>query len=146
MTDRHDLADTELVSRLRVTAMRLARRIRRESGDDITPSQLAILGTVERFGPLTMSRIAELEGVQAPSVTRIVGLLEDEGMVRLAASDEDRRAKVATITTKGARRLERIRSNRNAWLACRLEELTPAERDALAAALPALEHLLEERP
>jgi DNA-binding MarR family transcriptional regulator len=138
-------ADTELVSRLRLTAMRLSRRLRKESGDDITPSQLAILATVERYGPLTLGGIAEVEGVQPPTVTRVVAWLEGEGMVRLAASDEDKRAKVATITAKGKKRLERIRLNRNAWLACRLDELTQQERDALQAAIPVLEKLLGEQ-
>lgn len=138
--------DADLVSRLRLTAMRLARRLRQQSGDDITPSQLAILATVERHGPLTLGAIAEAEGVQPPTVTRVVGWLEDEGLVRLAASTEDKRAKVATTTAKGRRRLERIRSNRNAWLACRLDELTPEEREALQAALPVLERLLEDQP
>jgi DNA-binding MarR family transcriptional regulator len=138
-------ADVDLVARLRVTAMRLARRIRRESGDDITPSQLAILGTVERYGPLTLGAIAEAEGVQPPTVTRVVGWLEDEKLVKLSPSTEDKRAKVATITAKGTKRLERIRSNRNAWLACRLDELTPEDRVALQQALPVLEKLLGEQ-
>jgi DNA-binding MarR family transcriptional regulator len=136
--------ETELVSGLRLAAMRLSRRLRKESGDDITPSQLAILATVERYGPLTLGGIAEVEGVQPPTVTRVVAWLEGEGMVRLAPSDEDKRAKVATISAKGTKRLERIRSNRNAWLACRLDELTAEERDALRAALPVLEKLLGE--
>jgi DNA-binding MarR family transcriptional regulator len=138
-------ADAELVSRLRLTAMRLSRRLRREGADDITPSQLAILATVERYGPLTLGSIAEVEGVQPPTVTRIVAWLEGETMVRLAASPDDKRAKVASITAKGKRRLERIRSNRNAWLACRLDELTADERKTLADALPVLEKLLGEQ-
>jgi DNA-binding MarR family transcriptional regulator len=138
--------DSDLVAGLRLTAMRLSRRLRKESGDDITPSQLAILATAERYGPLTLGRIAEVEGVQPPTVTRIVGWLEAESLVRLAASTEDRRAKVVTVTAKGSKRLERIRSNRNAWLACRLDELTPAERAIVAEALPVLEKLLGEQP
>ena len=136
--------DSELVAGLRLAAMRLSRRLRRESGDDITPSQLAILATVERYGPLPLGRIAEVEGVQPPTVTRIVGWLEGEGLVKLVASTEDRRSKVVTVTAKGSKRLERIRSNRNAWLACRLDELTPAERSTVAEALPVLEKLLRE--
>lgn len=138
--------DQELVSRLRLTAMRLSRRLRRESGDDITPSQLAVLATVDRYGPLTLGGIAEVEGVQPPTVTRIVAWLEEKDLVRLAPSDEDKRAKVVTIAAKGTKRLDRIRSNRNAWLACRLDELTAAERKALADALPVLEKLLGEQP
>jgi len=136
--------DGELVSGLRLTAMRLSRRLRRESGDDITPSQLAILATVERHGPLTLGGIAAVEGVQPPTVTRIVSWLEGEGLVKRAASTEDKRAKVVTVTTKGNQRLERIRSNRNAWLACRLDALTPEERATVAAALPVLERVLGE--
>jgi len=135
----------QLVSRLRLTSMRLSRRLRREGGDDITPSQLAILATVERYGPLTLGTIAEVEGVQPPTVTRVVGWLEDEALVKLSPSADDKRAKVATVTAKGKKRLERIRTNRNAWLACRLDELSAEEREAIRQALPVLEKLLGEQ-
>jgi len=138
--------DAELVARLRLVSMRLARRLRRESGDDITPSQLAVLGTVERHGPLTLGKIAEHEGVQPPTVTRIASWLEDQQLVTCTPSDDDRRAKVITISTAGSKRLQRIRSNRNAWLAQQLSHLSPADRDVLAEALPLLERLLGEEP
>jgi DNA-binding MarR family transcriptional regulator len=144
--DRSGAVDAELVSGLRLASMRLSRRLRRESGDDITPSQLAVLGTVERYGPLTLGGIAEIEGVQPPTVTRIVGWLSEQGLVTLKASTTDKRAKTVVITSKGTKRLQRIRSNRNAWLATRMATLSPAERGRIEAALPVIEKIMGDQP
>ena len=45
-------ADAALASSLRISVMRLARRLRLErSGDDLTLNQLAVLGTLDRARP-----------------------------------------------------------------------------------------------
>jgi DNA-binding MarR family transcriptional regulator len=138
--------DTETVARLRLGVLRLARRLRQESGDAITPSQLSVLATVERSGPISLGDLATTEAVQPPSITRIVGVLEDAGLVTRRPDEKDRRSSVVVITGAGRRRLRSIRSNRDAWLACRLGELSPEERSALERVLPVLERLVEDRP
>jgi DNA-binding MarR family transcriptional regulator len=126
--------------------MRLARRLRQHSDPAITPSQLSTLSTIERHGPLTLRRVAELENVQPPSVSRIVGALEGEGLVERAAHATDRRSALVQVTPAGRTALDTIRSDREAWLRERLADLSETDRARLDAALPALERLVGGSP
>jgi DNA-binding MarR family transcriptional regulator len=134
-------ADT--VGRLRLAVLRLGRRLRQNAGAGVTPSQLAVLSTLDRHGPMGLGDLAAHEGVQPPSATRMVDNLEAAGLVSREASRADRRAVVVQLTGKGRRRVEEIRRRRDAWLAARLSALTPEDVSALEAALPVLETLLE---
>jgi DNA-binding MarR family transcriptional regulator len=127
--------------RLRLSATRLARRLRQESGTDLTPSQLAALASVERHGPLTLGALAEVERVAPPSITKVVTKLEGAGLVARTADDADRRVAWVGITPAGASRLARIRKRRSLWLATRLAALDARDRARLTAALDVLEEL-----
>lgn len=137
---------TDELTQLRLALLRVARRLRQEHAGDLTPSQLSALATIERSGPLSLRALAELERVQPPSITRIVGALEGEGWVERVADEGDRRVAVVRATEKAHNELERIRQERNAWLAGRLATLSASERSAILKAVPALERLLEEEP
>ena len=134
---------TDTVGRLRLAVLRLGRRLRQNAASGITPSQLAVLSTLDRHGPMGLGDLAAHEGVQPPSATRMVDNLEAAGLVSREASRADRRAVVVQLTNKGRRRVEEIRRRRDAWLAERLSRLTPDEVEALERALPVLEALLE---
>jgi DNA-binding MarR family transcriptional regulator len=54
-----------------------------------------------RQGPLTLSRIAEVNGVDAPYATLIVNKLEDHGLVERRPHPDDRRRKLVTLTAAG---------------------------------------------
>ncbi|MFP5486758.1 MAG: MarR family winged helix-turn-helix transcriptional regulator [Acidimicrobiia bacterium] len=138
-----DLTHRDDVDRLRVTVLRLARRIRTQSSDTITPSQLFTLATIARHGRLTIGRIAELEHVKPPSASKIVAALEVEGLVERAASPDDRRCTFITVTPAGRDHLERIRAAGRNWITDRLADLAEDDVHAIEAALPALERLLQ---
>ena len=133
---------TELSSTLRLSVMRLARRLLAEREDDsLTLSQLATLGTLNRHGPMTLGALAAHERVQPPSMTRIVSGLEERGLAVREPDATDRRLVVVRITAEGSALLEADRRRRDAWLARRLRELTADEREALRRAAPVLEKL-----
>ena len=69
--DPADLSNTADVDRLRLVLLRVARRIRTNSISSITPSQLAVLGTLLRHERLTIGQIAEYEHVKPPSASKI---------------------------------------------------------------------------
>jgi DNA-binding MarR family transcriptional regulator len=141
------LAPEVLAARLRLANARLARRVRQEAlsaGDDLTASRLAALGTIERFGPITLGELAAVEQVQPPSMTRIFGHLEDSGLAVREIDARDRRIVRVRITDAGRRTLERSRTRKNVFLAERVASLTPEARVALADALPVLEQLLDD--
>jgi DNA-binding MarR family transcriptional regulator len=133
---------TGLSSSLRLSVMRLARRLRAERADEsLTLTQLATLGTLERHGAMTLGELAAHEKVQPPSMTRIVSALEERGLVVRGPHRDDGRRVVVSITDEASARLAEERRRRDAWLARRMRELTPDEHDALRRAAPVLEKL-----
>ena len=124
-----------LAADLRVSVMRTARRLRLEKSDsDITDSQFSVLALLDREGPQTPRSLAGYERVRPPSMTRTVGALADAGLVTRTEHPDDGRQVVVTLTAEGAAIVRETRRRRDAWLARRLAELTPAERETLAAA------------
>jgi DNA-binding MarR family transcriptional regulator len=134
----------EVAPRLRVAVLRLARHLRQQAEGDVTPSTLSALSTIERRGPLTLGELAAIENVQPPTMTRIVGRLEEFGYVERQVDPNDRRVARATATAAGKEYAARARDRYNAYLAARIRQLPAADRKTLAAALPVLERLLEE--
>jgi DNA-binding MarR family transcriptional regulator len=137
-------APPDLATRLRLAVTRTARRLRQEAGADLSPSQAAALACIDRHGPLTPSELATRERVQRPTVTRMIGRLEEDGLVARTADLSDRRSCLVAVTPAGHDLLERLRNRKDAYLARRLRELDPDERAALARAAEVLERLLEE--
>jgi DNA-binding MarR family transcriptional regulator len=141
-TPRQD-ADLELSARLRLAIVRTARRLRQESGTDLSPSLTSALATIERHGPLTPSELAEIERVKRPSATRIVSRLEAEGLVERAADPQDGRSSIVSASRDGRALLRRLRRRKNAYLARRMRELPDSDAETLARAAEVLERLLE---
>ena len=136
-------ADT--AGRLRLAITRTARRLRQEAGAGLSPSQTAALATLDRHGPLTPSRLAELERIQRPTATRLVGKLEEAGLVERVADASDGRVCHVSISSEGRRLLKRVRSRKDAYLATRMRRLDDDELTTLARATEILERILEER-
>jgi len=137
-----DLRTNEDIDRLRVVLLRLTRRIRTRAIGSITPSQMAVLGTVIRHGRLTVGQIAEIEHVKPPSVSKIVGALEQIGYVERSVDPDDRRSTPLTATVAGLAYADEARAAGRTWLAEQLDELDVVDVGALERALPALERLL----
>jgi DNA-binding MarR family transcriptional regulator len=135
-------SDPELASRLRFAVARTARRLRQEAGTGLSPSLTAALATVERCGPLTPSELADAERVRRPTVTRMLGHLEDEGLITRTPDPADRRSTLIAITPAGAALLAAARTRKDVFLSERLDGLSPADRETLARAAAILEGML----
>jgi DNA-binding MarR family transcriptional regulator len=137
-------ATSELASELRVSLMRLARRLRAERLDEgLTPTQLAVLGTLDRHGPMTLGELAAHEKVQPPSMTRTTAILEERGLLTRAAQEVDRRQVRIAICDAGLALLREDRKRRDAWLAGRFDQLTSDERALLHQVAPLLDRLAQ---
>ncbi len=139
-------SDAGLATALRISVSRLARRLRAERmakglEHGLSDTQLAALSALERHGAMTPGELAEHEKVQPPSMTRVITVLEERGLVMRAPHASDRRQVVLTATEQGNAVVEQSRRLREAWLAKRLRELTPQERALLRQAAPILEKL-----
>jgi DNA-binding MarR family transcriptional regulator len=137
--------DAGLASELRVSVMRLRRRLanERDPGNDLSINSMAVLGSLFRHGDLTVGELAALERVQPPSMTRKVNGLEVGGYVVRRAHESDGRAVVVALTEQGRERVLADRRRRDEWLARQLRELTPEERAVLRAAAPIIQSLSE---
>ncbi|MGH3247338.1 MAG: MarR family transcriptional regulator [Trebonia sp.] len=140
-------SDAALATAMRISISRLARRLRVErlglDGTDtvISDIQLAALAALERHDSMSPGELAEHEKVQPPSMTRVIAVLEERGLVRRQPHATDRRQVVLTVTAAGRDLVQRARRRREAWLAQRMQELSPDERLILRAAAPILEKI-----
>lgn len=115
--------------------MRTSRRLRVEAtGEVITPGQYTVLAVLNSDGPSTLRALAESEHVQAPSMTRIVNALADQGFVTRSAHPDDGRQVRIDITEAGRDVLAEAREQRTAWLARRVAGLNAEDRDILSRA------------
>ena len=134
----------DLAGQLRLTIVRAARRLRQEAGADLSPSLTAALSTVERHGPLTPSEVAVREGIQRPTVTRVLARLEEQGLIERMIDPRDKRSSLVTATKDGRELLAELRTRKTAFLASRIERLDPGERATLERAADILERMLAE--
>lgn len=142
------VADSELAARLRVAVTRLHRRMRQHSAGSLTQSQASALTSIGQLGSPTLGELATREAVRPPSMTRIVGALEEVGYVARLTDAEDRRVARVALTAKGESVLRRSRSRKTAYLAAQLQRLPPEDRPAVAELTVLLERLVssEEDP
>jgi DNA-binding MarR family transcriptional regulator len=136
--------DAEATDRLRSAIGRISRRLRPTvAASALTPSQISVLFTVARRGPLGLSELATIEAMNPTMISRIVVQLCELGLIRRESRPDDRRAATVTATAAGRRMRERVHGERARALGVYLAQLDERERDALVAALPALERLAE---
>src|SRR3954453_96401 len=133
--DAEGLTNVELAARLRMTLGRLNRRVRQHGPHTLTSSQASTLASLETLGPVRLGDLAAHEGVTAPTQSRLVASLENNGLVRRTPDSGDRRATLLAITAQGRRQLEQLRNERSAFLVGRIGTLSAEHREALVKAL-----------
>ena len=142
MTERFDSED---VTRLRIALGRISRFLDRQSrGDGFTRTETSVLATVMRLGPVGLSELADIEGVNPTMLSRIVGKLEDKGLLARRPDPADRRAALVELTEAGQAEQKRLRSERSELLTARLAAMPEKSAAEVLAALPALEALADQ--
>jgi DNA-binding MarR family transcriptional regulator len=109
---------------------RALRRLDDELG--LTPARFSALATLRYAGPQRVGELAALEGVAQPTMTRLVGKLEDEGLVVREHDAADGRGSVVALTGDGRALVRRARARKIAWVARAIREVRPEDLDALA--------------
>ena len=134
-----------LANRLRPVLLRIARELRREIHSlGVTGGQVSLLIQIKKSPGITASELAERERISAPGMSGHIARLETAKLIERTRA-EDRRRIGLTLTDAGDKVLTDVRKRRTAWLAEHLKGLTDDEREAIEAALPALEKLVEAR-
>ena len=135
----------ELPTRLRLAIMRLARRLRQQAEPDLTPSMLSAMANIEYRQPVTLGQLAEAERVTPPTMSKIVGRLEDASLVTRTVDPDDKRIQRLSLSHNGVKLIARNRSRKNAYLARKLRKLEPEEVAKLKEAVGVIEKILEDK-
>ena len=139
---RTTLDTAALAHDLRLAVMRLSRRLRTQRVDTtVTLTHLAALSTLKRHGPMSPGELAAHERVQPPSMTRVVVALEGMGLVTRTPHPTDGRQVVIDLTPAAETLLTDEARAREAWLAGRLQQLSPEEREVLRDAAVIMDKL-----
>ena len=122
----------DLAKTLREAIQRLNRRVRQARPvGDLTFGQLSALTSILLAGALTPRELADLERVQPPTMTKIVGKLEERGLVIRTPHPTDGRQVILAPTEEGRAIYAQFELARNAWLSAHLEQLGAEDRDVL---------------
>jgi DNA-binding MarR family transcriptional regulator len=141
----HAAEDTDLAFRLRTAVGRLSRRLRATAaGTGLTPTQISVLFTVVRRGPVGLSELARLEDLNPTMLSRVLAQLVEGGLLTRTPDPADRRAMVAEATAAGVALRRDIQRERADALGKELERLGAEDRAALDAAVGALERLVDQ--
>lgn len=134
-----------LASRLRLAVVRLNRRLRAQHPvSSVSLTQLSALSTLHKCGPMTPGRLAAKEGVQPPSMTRVIAALEKLGYVERSAHPTDGRQAIVELSTAGTEYVQATISAREAWLDERLARLSADERRILCEAAEIIERMAQQ--
>jgi DNA-binding MarR family transcriptional regulator len=129
------------IHRVRRTTRRELRRT--SPAPPLGTNQVELLLTVSKVPGIGVSEAAAALGLAANTVSTLVGQLQAAGLLRRERVGPDRRAVQLTVTDAATKRLAAWRRRRTDLVAGALVELTAADRERLAAAVPALERLAD---
>jgi len=132
--------------RLRMAVTRLARLLRANGEQGLTPTQYSVLAAVKREGPFSLQALGRAESLAPPTVTKVVDKLEGMGYVNRQTSSRDRRSVDVRITPAGVSALSAIKGKKDAWLDARIAQLDPQKRGNLREVIQVLEELGAPEP
>jgi len=144
-----ELGHAFLGSRLKRLAERLqadAVKVHRALGVEAQPAELALLGAIDRFGPMTVSAAVESLGVSQPAVTRVAAALVERGVLVAASDEHDQRQKTLSLTRRGKALI--AKAKREAWplIDQAVASMCTPLQGSLLEQLAGLERALVERP
>jgi len=118
------------------TQVRLHERLLQKAGVRLDRGGASLLSKLHLNGdPLRVTALAEMLGVDAPTVTRKVHQLEREGLVSRQDDPDDKRATRIKLTPAGRRTLERMLAARRTFLNHLLEGWEDTELSSFATLL-----------
>lgn len=131
---------TDIVSRLRRA---LRRGVREELPWETLPvAQVELLQALADAGPLRVGELAAMRRLEPHTVSGLVQQLVTAHLVRRAADPDDRRAVLVSLTPTGRTRLEEWGAANARLVLDAFRRVTPDQRSAIRAALPALAALV----
>ena len=127
---------------LHSAAIHLLRGVRKEDErSGIGPARLSALSVLVFAGPMRLTKLALVEQVKPPTMTKVVAGLEAAGLVRRRDDPRDARAVNLEATPRGTKLLQAGRQRRVRRIAAALETLSIDELESLARAAAIVERV-----
>lgn len=146
-TSNHSAQVERLSEDLRTALKGLVRQMRRDTerqDPGLSMMQAMLLHLIHEHPGIGVAELARLQQVRSPTMSGQVKALEAAGLVaRGAAPDQDRRKSSLHVSASGIQALQQLRDRRHDWLSQRIARLAPAQLDALAGAIDALNILAD---
>lgn len=114
-------------------------------GLNITLGESRLLFTINTHNKPHVNQIAETLNFDLAYTSRLLGRLEDAGLVKRTISTKDRRQRVVVLTAKGARLLTRIEDRSNQRVLATFEHLDSAEIERLLNAMDTISALINKQ-
>jgi DNA-binding MarR family transcriptional regulator len=128
----------DAASQLNSAAIHLLRGLRavdREAG--LTPARLSALSVLVFAGPMMLGRLAQVEDVAGPTMTRIVDGLCTLGLAERSRHPDSARSVLIAATNEGTAIMLKARDRRVDVISNTLSRMSTTERrNVVAAALP----------
>ncbi|GAA1600259.1 hypothetical protein GCM10009789_63060 [Kribbella sancticallisti] len=136
------MTDTETLSKLRRVITKLARELNATAtGEGLTPTQASVLGLIAFRGPLGLTELAQLEGLNPTMLSRVVGKLTELELIQRDPNPDDLRAIRVEATEAGRLLHERVKLLRTEAIGGCLDQIPEESAQRIIDALPALEEL-----
>jgi DNA-binding MarR family transcriptional regulator len=109
----------------------------------LTMPQYRILANINR-GLNSIGAIAEHHGVAQPSMSKMIGLMEERGLIKRETSSIDKRQSVLSLTEKGRELFLKVRGKARKRLSEKLEEISDEEVQRLSKSFEGIRQVLEK--
>lgn len=130
---------TRVISPLKRTLLRAARQA--DGLPDIPDAQVEVLRALQSRATLSPGELASRLQLKPSTISNLLGAMADAGLISRKPAERDRRSSDVRASPKAVELLQRFDEASDAILGQALALIDEDERAALAAALPALEHL-----
>ncbi|TWD82611.1 DNA-binding MarR family transcriptional regulator [Kribbella amoyensis] len=138
------MSDTETLNQLRGVISRLARELNATATHEgLTPTQASVLGLIAFRGPLGLTELAQLEGLNPTMLSRVIGKLTELELIQRDPNPDDLRAIRVAATDAGRQLHERIKLLRTEAIAECLGKIPEQSAQTIIDALPALDELAQ---
>lgn len=139
-------AADDLGAQLLSTVAKLNRWATKHSVLPIPPGQARLLSLVDMHGSARVGELAAADHCSQPTMTAQVKRLEQQGLLRRTADEDDARASLISLSDEGVRVLGEARLARSQTIAPALEQLSEADRRVLRRANDLLRGFLADAP
>jgi len=125
---------TQTLESLLVSANRLIRLAAQQTGNRTPSAVWGTLSILESDGAMRVGELAVASRISQPAMTRLLGTMEEDGLIARRPEPGDARAAVVGITAAGTEALHRWRNTVTTTLAPWFADLPPGDWAAIERA------------